>query len=197
MEWRTLEVRWFFQGSCPADVREWFATGEPVVPIEARTDTYLTTGRPDLGVKIRAGVQLDVKARTGPGSRLGVPAPFEGTVEPWVKWSFPLGDGGVDPGAVYVVDKQRRLRRFALHDGSAVPVPPDEFPATGCAAELVDVQLDGRSWWSLGFEAYGTEAGPALAVACNTLATQPSPIDFSPAACHSYPSWLAERAGLG
>ena len=53
------------------------------------------------------------------------------------------------------VGKTRRIARFCLADGRAVPAVPGLTREPGCAAELTEIRMAGQAWWSLGFEATG------------------------------------------
>ncbi len=61
----TTELRWFFSGSLPRDIGEWFGASTGV--LEQRCDTYLVdgpvSGRSDIGLKRRFGETLELKIR--------------------------------------------------------------------------------------------------------------------------------------
>jgi hypothetical protein len=153
----SLEVRWIHPGRLPAVLAEGLEPfGEG---IEVREDCYLTDPMlPDVSVKIRGGVQVDVKAfRHSPG-RLSLPGGTRGRLELWEKWSFPLAGAPqplVDGGSWTRVEKARRRRSFALADGGLVERPLADAGSPGCSLELTEVSIDGAVWWTLGLEAIG------------------------------------------
>ena len=153
----SLEVRWIHPGRLPttlAERLEPFGEG-----IEVREDSYLTDPvLSDVSVKIRGGVQLDVKAfRHSPG-RLSLPGGTRGRLELWEKWSFPLA-GVPQPlidGASWTrVEKARRRRSFALVDGRLVERALADAASPGSALEVTEVSIDGAAWWTLALEAVG------------------------------------------
>ena len=69
-ESRTLEVRWIHPGRIPEAIIGWL--GPFTDQIERREDRYLVDPScPDLGVKIKGAVQLDLKAFRGSPGRAG------------------------------------------------------------------------------------------------------------------------------
>ncbi len=153
----SLEVRWIHPGGLPAvlvERLEPFGEG-----IELREDRYLTDPvLPDVSVKIRGGVQLDVKAfRHSPG-RLSLPGGTRGRLELWEKWTFLLASVPqplIDAAAWTRVEKARRRRSFAMVDGGLVERPLADAESPGCSLELTEISIDGAIWWTLGLEAIG------------------------------------------
>jgi len=200
MELSTLEVRWFYEGKCPPALSEWFHSGSRVSEPERRTDEYLRLpGRDDIGVKRRAGVQLDLKLRTGRLEDPVLPDGFHGPVEAWTKWSFPLGSDAPLPGtgSWVAIDKRRWSRLYAATGTNAVgPVSFGADIDAGCAAELVELAVGSDRAWGFGFEAFGDcDRAELLAAACRVLADE-TPLrawSFAAGVPHSYPAWLAER----
>ena len=111
---RSLEVRWIRRGPLPTSLIDRFGPFRD--PIERRPDRYLVDPwTAEFGVKIRGGVQLDLKAYRGSPGRLRVPG-GSGRLEVWEKWSLPLRatDPEEDAGGWITLDKTRRRRAFGL-----------------------------------------------------------------------------------
>jgi hypothetical protein len=153
----SLEVRWIHPGGLPAVLVERLEPfGEGV---ERREDRYLTDPVfPDVSVKIRGGVQLDVKAfRHSPG-RLSLPGGTRGRLELWEKWTLPFASVPqplVDAAAWTLIEKARRRRSFAIVGAGLVERPLADAESAGCSLELTEVSIDGAIWWTLGLEAVG------------------------------------------
>jgi hypothetical protein len=200
MELSTVEVRWFQEGRCPAVVAEWFHRGSRVSEPERRTDEYLRLpDRDDIGVKRRAGVQLDLKLRTGRLVDPVLPDGFHGPVEAWTKWSFPLrSDTPLSGAGSWVaIDKRRWSRLYTATGMDAIgPVSSGADIDAGCSAELVELAVGGDRAWGFGFEAFGDcDRAELLAGTCRVLAEE-TPLgawSFVNGVPHSYPAWLAER----
>jgi hypothetical protein len=153
----SLEVRWIHPGRVPPLLLEQL---EPFPDgIEVREDRYLTDPvLPDVSVKIRGGVHLDVKAfRHSPG-RLSLPGGTRGRLELWERWSFPLAavpQPLVDAAAWTRVEKGRRRRSFAPAADGLAERPLADAASPGCSLELAEVIVDGAVWWTLGLQAVG------------------------------------------
>jgi len=204
MELQTVEVRWFQDGRCPAATANWFHSGLWVSEPERRTDEYLQLAhRDDIGVKRRAGVQLDLKLRTGAPTGVVLPDGLKGPVEAWTKWSFPLGSGVSLPGdgSWTPVEKLRWSRVYAANEaGVAVAVPAGTTSLSGCAAELVELTIGTRRAWGFGFEAFGDgDLAEVLAATSHAVVadTPLGDITFTVRGTHSYPAWLQAEGGGG
>ena len=156
----SLEVRWILPGVPAPEMIEWF--GPSAAGVETRRDSYLVNqASPDVGVKLRGDVQLDVKIYGGSPNIVTVPGRAQGRLGWWRKWSFPLRafDRAREPARWAGVQKVRRIRFFSLA-GRPILSKADAAVEGGCAVELTEVLVDRRRWWTLGFEA----TGPASAL---------------------------------
>lgn len=159
----TLEARWFAPGRPPdALTRRFDDLGVPGP--QGRTDTYLyLSGTDDLGVKLReGGTAFELKLRQhdfGETKLAGV----AGHLERWQKWSFPVTDAacqaagfGLPVESWVEVEKNRRLITYRLAaDGTVFPVAARQ--GDGCSVEITSLVTNHSEWWSLGFEAFGTQ----------------------------------------
>ena len=197
----TLEVRWFFQGTIPSQVQEWFQLGErehaAALP---RVDFYLRLSDVDtLGIKLR-GEQIELKQRFSEYGAVCFHERVSGRVEGWRKWSFRLAESGLHltrppmPASAWMgVRKIRRLRKYQrLNNDRVVAISTLQRPDQGCALELTHIDIAGQEWWSMGFEAFGGEDTlyeNLLLVATHVLAAHEPPTLDVEASC-SYPHWL-------
>ena len=203
MMFSTEEVRWFFAGSIPQAVADWFTVQVcTAVPQPPRVDYYLRLADNDsLGIKLRQG-RIEIKQRTAPGTAVHLGENAAGHAEAWRKWSFALADadanlaGLVDDTAHWLgVGKQRRWCLFDVGvNGRIIPAPPGTILDQGCACELTEVRLthSTQTWWSLGFEAFGTAGNQRerlLQVAQQFLQSPHAPI-LPAEQSYSYPKWL-------
>jgi hypothetical protein len=175
----------------------WF--GRFSVRIERRDDIYLV--RPqlrDLSLKIRGGASLEVKVRQRDAGTLHLPGRAMGDMAHWQKWSFPLASQShiVPASAEWTrVGKTRRISTAAVS-----AVPPLESPRDddACTVELTEIALDGRAWWTLGFEANGPLDGleERIEATAGLVFSEPLPggLELRPADSLSYSEWLAGMA---
>jgi hypothetical protein len=187
-------VRWIFRGPLPAALIEGLGPFDD--PIERRTDSYLLNpGNPEIGVKIRDGVQLDLKTDRGSPGLLRVPG-GEGTLERREKWTLPLRDVTPEPDADgwVVLRKTRRRRTFELTTSGLVERRLLEEVESGCTVELTEVDRDGDISWTLAFEATGSPQmmDPCLRACAGMLLDRPLPggIELTQEASMSYTRWL-------
>jgi hypothetical protein len=152
----SLEVRWIRPGQVPSAMVAWLGASEDGT--ERRVDRYLVEPlRPELSVKIRAGVRLDLKAFRGARGELEVPGGL-GRIEAWEKWTFPVSPDALDSyeGSSWrSVAKVRRRRSFRMEDGQPVERPLEEAELEGCTIELTEFTVGGETWWTVGLEATG------------------------------------------
>ncbi len=201
----TLEVRWFGPGRPPEGITHRFeALGAPAP--ERRVDTYLQlAGTDDLGVKLRGGAAaLEFKLRQHDFGDTKVAGAVAGNLERWQKWSFPVEDAtcrtaalGLPAASLVEVDKRRRLVTYRLApNGSAVPGGGRE--GDGCSVEITSLTAQSTEWWSLGFEAFGSQDRLADALTATAEAffaggAKVSELLTGALSC-GYPAWLSEIA---
>ena len=198
----TLEVRWFMRGSIPKEIREWFARGDPA-PIHAdpRVDQYLRLQRSNaLGIKLREG-RVEIKQRLHQYGNIRFHRRVTGVIEHWRKWSMPLAATGesleeilVPQSSWIAVRKERMLRVYRCDAGRQVLPTHGEYADRGCHMELTGVQAGERVWWTLAFEAYGTEPslrGSLVSTMGYVLERDGVPITLEACNSYSYTRWLA------
>lgn len=159
---QTLEVRWFYDGSPPQSVVDWFMALDPQQESE-REDLYLVAQDPSLNVKLRAG-NIQLKRRRAARTLTAFSDRVQGYREPWQKWSFPLTDGAPDPtsddpsGLWRPVVKVRAQRAYSPKEQRALLASPEEpNPATGFV-ELTRVRSESHQAWTICIEAEGRMA---------------------------------------
>ena len=189
----TTELRWFFVGSLPPDVREWFCGSSGVA--EERCDAYLFDGRGHIGVKRRFGKTLELKVRQSLDEPLELGEGLSGPTEAWRKWSPADGVVGDVRGGRWVdVHKSIVKRRFSVQ-GTEVEFSPYVTRA-GCDIEVADVTVGAVHRWTLALAGFGPIATRrhALFASWQALVTStPCPDHFGPATgpAMGYPEWLA------
>jgi hypothetical protein len=200
---RTLEVRWIRRGRIPAAALE--RLGPFADQVEEREDRYLIEPSvPHLGVKIKAGVQLDLKAFRGSPGELTLPGWGSGRLEVWEKWTYPLEADALPPSDAagwLTLGKVRHRRSFRLVDGGVVERPVSEAERPGCSLELTEVAVGDATWWTVGLEACGDpgtrEGSLRAAVDALFLAPAPDGLRFDPRDSMSYAGWLGTGGSWG
>jgi hypothetical protein len=192
---RSLEVRRIRPGPLPPALIDRFGPFED--PIEVRSDRYFVDPPiPDVSVKIKDGVQLDLKVSLGSPGSLDVPG-AEGPLEAWEKWTFPLGGTSPvqDAERWITVDKRRRRRAFEMREGGLAECREQEAFERGCTFELTEVAVAGQAWWTLGFEASGAAETlePSLRISANLMlgGALPDRVELSADESMSYVHWLS------
>ena len=196
----TAEVRWFYEGTVPLEVLDWFHQGElmPIVQPH-RLDYYLAHTDDSLGIKLREGM-IEIKQRHRGYGMIRLHDRVSGVVEHWRKWGFKLAD--LDGNFPWIatadsswigVHKDRKVRQYLVdHNRQVVALPSIGYPEQGCNLELTAISIKGETWWSLCFESFGDEdtiCETLTQVAKYTLvATKPPLLDNKHT--FSYPKWL-------
>lgn len=160
----TAEVRWFSRDRIPPHVEAWFRQREGSVEQEpGRVDHYLQLARIDsLGIKLR-GDRIEIKRRVDQPQLVPFHERVAGLVERYHKWSFVLSEpdralarATAFAGSWIPVRKERQLRRYRVADDDrVVALTSLASPDRGCELELSGVEIAGRPWWTLAFEAFG------------------------------------------
>lgn len=209
----TAEVRWFFRGAPPEDVRQWFRRGDLWAPQPTRVDEYLVLpGCTTAGMKLREG-RFEVKAQTVAPVGAEYPGGVCGYRDGWVKWSRYIGNAAQVRSFLLAGDEEwvkvrkgRTLRGFSL-DGVSDGGDPREVdangerPPWGCCAEITELEVLAprpSSWWTLGLEGFG-QGGEVMEClergARFFFGAAPPPIPLDLDASRSYVRWFAEGFG--
>jgi hypothetical protein len=200
---RMLEVRWIARGHVPDVTVEWlgpFAGG-----VEQREDYYFVdASSPQLGVKIRGGTRLDLKAFRGSPGEIALPRVGRGRLELWEKWQFPL-DGtalpAIDAPSWLPIRKVRRRRSFSVSVGTVVERPLTQAELPGCALELTGFSVHSAEWWTLAMEATGDpdELERVLRTTAEAVFRDPIPdglrLDLQDST--SYAQWISDLSVSG
>ena len=200
----SLEMRWFYSGALPKSIAQWFGSdslGGYLSPPEEREDIYLLVPSCDyLGVKLR-GKTLEVKWRQGELGAMQFGNRWEGKAEKWLKWvcadtMAPVPADILATGKWVEVKKKRAQRLYQVSaPGSLISVPVEAPIPQGCTVELTQLNINGSAWWTLGFEAFGSES--SLTESLQTVATWTSKTyqaqKLNVADSSAYPIWLTTK----
>jgi hypothetical protein len=191
-----LEIRWIVEGSLPPSTAEWFAR----VPSrsEEREDIYLVMPQlPNLAVKIRGGVALDIKEFRGSWGVLELSGIGEGRLESWRKWSYSFGidsPSREEPPGWRRVTKRRRLTAFIPDENALVPTFQVPAELLVCSVELSEVAVDDAPWWTLAFESTGPEERlqEAIEVTAHRIAGTQASAHLDLSLSGPYSEWLTK-----
>jgi hypothetical protein len=195
---KTIEVRWFYPGVIPVDLLTWFtALGEPVVA-DNRTDVYLRSSAPDLGVKLRQG-NLEVKYRPAILGTIEINGFGSSHVEEWLKWICIDDSSGVNPAQSadrsgwIQVSKSRSQRLYQIEFAARIQLSSIAKPQAGAAAiEITQLQVEQQIWWTIACEYLGNKLDldrqflPLVNALLSACPVPPSNRSIS----GGYPQWL-------
>ena len=191
----TTELRWFFPGPLPLEVRDWFhgSTGAP----EERCDTYLLDGRHHIGTKRRFRETLELKVRQSVEEWIELGDGLAGAPETWRKWS-PADGLVVDDADDRWVDVHKSIvKRWFAADGTELAFssgPP--VGGDGCDIEVAAVAVGAVRGWTIALAAFGAPARRRDCLrsswgALPETAAPTKPFVSRTGRAMGYPEWLA------
>jgi hypothetical protein len=210
------EVRWFFEGKVNQheSLKRWFETIAPIPkssgvgPLvwkgrhDDQPDVYLLVpGSDDMGIKWRED-KLQIKGRVASLGSQVFCGRHQGNVERWIKWSYTNLPAAyqrlfvAEETALVTVSvrKTRALRkvRLATLSGKAEEVDAKRFIDRGLGFELTELEIAGKAYCSLAFEAFPNDAAMAAAFteAVEALVDGLTAFDLTAASSQSYPAFL-------
>lgn len=194
----TTEVRWFFEGPLPADVRAWF-TCCSIGLTEQRCDAYHLDGRLDIGVKQRSQQTLEMKLRTRSPEPISLSGDVNGSVETWRRWSPADALLSLDNRAAWInVEKTVFKRRYDTA-GREHPLSQANRAMTGegCDVEIGALRARGQEAWTFAFAAFGRPEThrESLSYAWRSLVaagTRPDQLRLDINESSGYPEWIAK-----
>ncbi|MFB2933812.1 hypothetical protein ACE1B6_00895 [Aerosakkonemataceae cyanobacterium BLCC-F154] len=200
----TSEIRWFYQGTVPPAIESWFAANvlkENYQTYEDREDWYLLIpGCEFLGVKLRQQ-QLETKLRVSDLGVLQLRNNIIGAAEKWIKSTCEdakleslITPDVIVKGQWVKVEKVRSQIRYLVDDDrSLTPASTEQNSQAGCNVELTQLIVNHNPWWTLGFEASGTDdklTSCVETVAKKVLQTFPEQ-RLNLVDSYAYPKWLS------
>lgn len=197
----SLEVRWFYPGELPDDIRQWHEKGGAPREEDPRTDSYLRGTGAMLGIKLREGL-VEIKQQQKDFGEVNFEKNLSGRAQSWVKWSFPnekpLGDADEYHSHWMAVEKKRWIKLFLL-DAPFIQAPVNEYPTQGCIWEISQVyvgRLD-ETWWSVCFEMFGPDGGEIkiLKSLVDKVIESGNGIQLEAIDSYGYPTWLDKING--
>lgn len=200
----TSEIRWFYQGTVPPAIESWFnadVLSEDCETFEDREDWYLLIpGCEFLGVKLRQE-RLETKLRITESGILQFRNNVIGSAEQWMKSTCEdakleslITPEVVAKGQWLKVEKVRSQMRYLVADNhNLTPASTEQKSQEGCNVELTQLIVNQNLWWSLGFEASGTDGNLTSnleTVAKKLFQTFPQQ-ELSLVDSYAYPKWLS------
>ncbi|MBE9127532.1 MULTISPECIES: hypothetical protein [unclassified Coleofasciculus] len=181
----TLELRWFYRGTSPTEVEQWFSTdcpGELLGVPEEREDVYLYV--PDcsyLNIKVRQG-SLEVKWRK---KELGIRQfsnSWEGNVETWLKW---LCD---DPAQESFIPKTSIEKKPWVR----VKKVRSQRHYEGITCELTQLYINTDTWWTVAFEGDVEEVSPdSFDRVVSEMGKTYRGLELLADQSYAYPNWIS------
>ncbi len=202
-----LELRWFFKGTVPADVWNWFNQRFPAARPQkekSRQDLYfIVRDREDLGLKLSRG-RLELKCRQE-SQPFSLPEPgVAGAAETWSKQEWRCGKEYAETLAMAFgkpnlkgwrveVQKNRSMRKYQVDALGMISALPGDQPAERLfKVELTSLMKHDRPWWTLGMEIAGEPPNlqEIFAMVVQTLLDGHPELDLHPDRSYGYPHWL-------
>lgn len=189
----TYEIRWFTreQPFAPGPV-----FGEQAEPDE-RVDWYAASAHPGTGTKLREG-RLETKLLTNVVETVDH-AGCQGIMERWQKWSVVMTEAGPDDDLLtrngWVPVRKRRWLQVWSAEKAELEIAQNRI-GKGALFELTKVEVNGTTWWTVAFEAFGPEGErrPALErVMAHVLEHLPAHGRLSEEDSMGYPAWLIQN----
>jgi hypothetical protein len=199
---QTIEVRWFYRGEIPIQIRRWFGkVGLQLEKTDSRSDIYLQSSSPDVGVKLRQN-NLEVKYRQAEIGRFAIDGLVDSRVECWSKWICVDERGQLTPTQFAAksgwlkVDKQRDRRLFQVDfDEHRIELIQVITPTANIASiELTQLQVLGQTWWTVACEYFGSgvDIERQFLPLVSQLLTGSELANMSPQMSCGYPQWSIE-----
>ena len=196
---KTIEVRWFYSGTLPDQVFDWFDTlGEPLAAADTRTDIYLQSSSPDLGIKLRQG-NLEVKYRQAKLGSIAIDNHPVGQVEQWSKWICIDDLSGLTPERIadkpgwIEVSKIRYQRLYQVNFNENIRLISIPKPTANAAGiEVTQLKLADQIYWTIACEYFGDRLElPHQFLSLVQSLMSGFPISNSPPLISGgYPEWL-------
>lgn len=206
----SLELRWFFPGNMPENVKSWFQKLDDtnyLMQEDAREDYQLPIPNCDyISVKLREE-RLEIKLRSQKEPFTALEGKIRGIEEKWTKWAWisdPKSSRFYESfkteepfGPTIKIAKARNIRRYQVSNSDVYnyaahrnPVKQIREGDSGYSIEITNLRTLGKSWWTLAFETIGIEKRDIILMAVEQLLNTYSGPALTEEASYGYPHWL-------
>jgi hypothetical protein len=162
---KSAEIRYIFPGNPPADLFKIFIDSKLLSRQPSREDIYLQfPSSSTVGVKFREA-NFEIKPLVKSLGNFDINNKVSGNIQIWEKWSCSAQevktfyDIAIKEDKWIKVRKERWIRKF-INFPEIQEVLADSNPAKGCDVELTKILKQGKYYWSLAFETFGSSENP-------------------------------------
>ena len=196
---KSTEIRWFFEGNVPSNITKILEKTSLDIP-ENRTDHYLLVQGCDIiSIKIRNS-RLEIKRRRGCQPYYLSKLNISGNIEWWERWEWNDKTTYIeiqqlinkdDKNPWIKVDKKRWQRKFNVRDNDLILLPSQEMHYDS-AMEITELKLDGKSYWTIGFDSFTREDHSFFDRLIETCPILQFKADFKKEWSFGYPHWISQ-----
>lgn len=196
----STEIRWFFEGTMPLEIKKDFEKTESRVSIENRIDYYFLVKDIDhVGIKLRNS-RLEIKWRHKILQFNFPQADIEGNIEGWTRWEWNdktrideiesiLEKPGSNPWVK--VNKKRMQRKFNIYEDKIVDISPGEIQAD-FAMEITELIANSQAWWSFALDSFTGKDIPYFSRIIKNRLIDHNKISLKKEWSYGYPHWLGQ-----
>jgi hypothetical protein len=196
----STEIRWFFEGALPLEIKKNFEKNKSENSIENRIDYYLAVKDIDyVGIKLRNS-RLEIKWRRKIYQFNFLQSELEGNIESWTRWEWNDKASFIEIESILEknesnpwvkVIKKRMQRKFNIYKDKIITISPGELHAD-FAMEITELTANSQTWWSFSLDSLtGKDILYFNEIVENQL-TDHSHMNLKKEWSYGYPHWLGQ-----
>lgn len=196
----STEIRWFFEGTLPHEIKENFKNNESKNSIENRIDYYLVLKDTDyVGIKLRNS-RLEIKWRRKIFQFNFPESEIEGKIENWTRWEWNDKASFLEIESIFKnnesnpwvkVNKKRMQRKFDIYEGKIETISPGELHAD-FAMEITELIANSQTWWSFSLDSLTGKDILYFSEIIENQIPDHSQMNLKKEWSYGYPQWLGQ-----
>lgn len=196
----STEIRWFFEGTLPLEIKKFFEKNNSRNSIEKRIDYYLLVKDIDhVGIKMRNS-RLEIKWRRNIFQFNFPYSDLEGNIEGWTRWEWNDKASFIEIESIFEktksnpwikVIKKRMQRKFKIYEDKIITTSPGELHSD-FAMEITELIANRQVWWSLALDSFTGKDIQYFNQIIKSQLTDNIKISLRKEWSFGYPHWLGQ-----
>jgi hypothetical protein len=197
----STEIRWFFEGNLPSEIKKQFEIFHTSDMNENRVDFYLLLMNNDqVGIKLRNS-RLEIKYRSEARPFDFPQSCLNGNLERWTRLEWNDKAAFIEFMSILdkkeltpwvKVSKKRIQRKFSVNEDEELVIQPSSQLSSDFTIEVTELTANNQTWWCIAVDSFTDKDSLYFSKIINRQITDHYNVDLKKEWSFGYPHWLSQ-----